>query len=129
METESIYYSGDKVFAIISRDPGRLIGKIKIAASGSGKIQTGQKVNIKVAGYPYLEYGLLEGKTKSISLVSNNDYYSVQVDFPKGLHSTVNKELRFTGEMIGSAEIITENRSLMERFSTPMELLTKKFFE
>jgi HlyD family secretion protein len=121
--------TGDKVFAIVSRNPGQLIGKIKIAASGSGKIQAGQKVNIKVAGYPYLEYGLLQAKTKSISLVSNNDFYSVEVDFPKGLHSTVNKELKFTGEMIGSAEIITENRSLMERFSTPLELLTKKFFE
>lgn len=121
--------SGDKVFAIVSRHPGQLIGKIKVVASGSGKIKTGQRVNIKVAGYPYLEFGLLQAKTRNISLVSNNDYYSVEVYFPKGLHTTVNKELKFTGEMSGSAEIITENRSLMERFSTPLKLLTKKFFE
>jgi len=120
--------SGDKVFAIISRDPGKLIGKIKIAAIGSGKIQMGQKVNIKVAGYPYLEYGLLQAKTKSISLVSNNDYYSVEVDFPKGLRSTVNKKLKFTGELNGTAEIITDSLSLMERFFTPMKFLAKKFF-
>ena len=121
--------SGDKVFAIVSRHPGQLIGKIKVVASGSGKIKTGQRVNIKVAGYPYLEFGLLQAKTRNISLVSNNDYYSVEVYFPKGLHTTVNKELKFTGEMSGSAEIITENRSLMERFLTPLKLLTKKYFE
>jgi len=121
--------SGDKVFAIVSRHPGHLIGKIKVAASGSGKVQTGQKVNIKVSGYPYLEYGLLQAKTKSISLVSNNDYYSVEIDFPNGLRSTVNKELKFTGELSGTAEIITDNLSLMERFFTPMKFLAKKFFE
>jgi HlyD family secretion protein len=121
--------SGDKVFAIVSRHPGQLIGKIKIAASGSGKVQTGQKVNIKVSGYPYLEYGLLQANTKSISLISNNDYYSVEVDFPNGLRSTVNRKLKFTGELSGTAEIITDNLSLMERFSTPMKSLTKKFFE
>jgi HlyD family secretion protein len=121
--------TGDKVFAIVSRNPGQLIGKIKVPSSGFGKVQKGQKVNIKVAGYPYLEFGLLQALTKSISLVSNNDYYSVEVDFPKGLHSTVNKELKFTGEMSGTAEIITENRSLIERISTPIKLLVKKSLE
>ncbi len=118
--------TGDKVFAIVSHNPGQLIGKIKVPAIGSGKIQIGQKVNIKVAGYPYLEYGLLQATTKNISLVSNNDFYAVEVDFPKGLQSTVNKEMKFTGEMSGTAEIITENRSLIERFSTPVKLLVKK---
>ena len=42
---------------------------------------------------------------------------------------TNNKKIRFTGEMSGTAEIITGNRSLMERFSTPVKLLTSKFFE
>jgi len=121
--------SGDKVFAIVSRKPGHLIGKIKVPASGSGKVHVGQKVNIKASGYPYLEYGLLQAKTKSISLVSNNDYYSVEVDFPKGLHSTVNRELKFSGEMTGTAEIITENRPLIERIYTPIKLLAKKSFE
>jgi multidrug resistance efflux pump len=121
--------SGDKVFAIVSRKPGQLIGKIKVPASGSGKIQVGQKVNIKVAGYPYLEYGLLQAKTTNISLVSTNDYYAVEVAFPKGLRSTVNKELKFTGELSGTAEVITENRTLIERIYTPLRLLANKSFE
>jgi len=120
--------SGDKVFAIVSRKPGQLIGKIKIPASGSGKVHVGQKVNIKAAGYPYLEYGLLQGKVTNISLVSTSDFYTVEVSFPEGLHSTVNKNLKFTGELSGTAEIITENRTLIERIYTPIELLAKKSF-
>ncbi len=120
---------GDKVFAIVSHQPGQLIGKIKVPASGSGKINTGQQVNIKVTGYPYLEYGLLQAKIRNISLVTNNDYYDVEIIFPKGLHSTINKKLKFTGELTGTAEIITVNRSLIERISTPVKLLTDKYFE
>jgi len=120
--------TGEKVFAIVSGHPGQLIGKIKVPASGSGKIQIGQMVNIKVANYPYLEYGVLQGKTKKISLVSNNNFYSVEVNFPKGLCSTINKELKFTGELNGLAEVITENRSLMERIATPVKFLANKYF-
>lgn len=121
--------TGDKVFAIVSRKPGQLIGKIKVPASGSGKVKVGQMVNIKVSGYPYLEYGLLQAKTTGKSLVSTNDYYAVEVVFPKGLRSTVNKELKFTGELSGTAEVITENRTLIERIYTPLRLLANKSFE
>ena len=121
--------TGDKVFTIVSHKPGELIGKIKVAATGSGKVAIGQKVNIKVAGYPYMEYGILQAKIANISLISTNDYYTVEVSFPKGLLSTVNKKLKFTGELSGSAEIITENRSLMERIFTPIKLVLKKSFE
>lgn len=121
--------SGDKIFAIISHNPGKMIGKIKIASTGSGKIKIGQLVNIKVSKYPYLEFGVLQGKTRNISLVANNDLYTVEVDFPKGLHSTINKELEFTGELNGTAEIITENNSLISRILTPMKYLAKKFFQ
>jgi len=120
--------SGDKVFAIVSSNPGQLVGKIKVPASGSGKIQIGQRVNIKVAGYPYLEYGLLQASIRNISLVADNNYYAVEVNFPKGLHSTVNKQLKFSGEMSGTAEIITENRSLIERIYLPFRYLVNRSF-
>jgi HlyD family secretion protein len=120
--------TGDKVFAIVSRKPGQLIGKIKVSATGLGKVAIGQRVNIKVAGYPYLEYGLLQACVDNISLVSTNDYYIVEVKFPTGLRSTVNKKLKFTGELSGSAEIITENRSLIERIYSPLRYLANKLF-
>ena len=68
-------------------------------------------MNIKVAGYPYLEYGFLQATTRNISLVSNDNFYTVEVELPKGFRSTINKEMKFSGELSGSAEIITENRS------------------
>ncbi len=117
---------GNKVFAIISHRPGQLLGKIKIPVSGSGKIQNGQLVNIKVANFPYLEYGLLQGRIRNISLVTNDDYYTLEVGLSNGLRTSINKELKFSGELVGTAEIITEDRSLIERIYSPLRYLINK---
>jgi multidrug resistance efflux pump len=120
---------GDNVFAIVSHNQGQLIGKIKVATSGSGKVKIGQLVNIKVDGYPYLEFGMLKAKIKNISLVPNKNFYIVEVHFPNGLISSINKELTFTGEMNGTAEIITENQTLIQRIYSPLKYLFTKFFD
>lgn len=115
--------SGDKVFAVIPEEQGNIVGKLQIPVSGSGKIQIGQQVNIKVSGYPYLEYGVLKGIVRNISLVANDNFYAVEVDLPSGLSSTMNKEFEFNGELDGIAEIITENRSLAIRILSPLKYL------
>lgn len=112
---------GDKVFAIISDRPGEIIAKVKVPVGGSGKVVPGQKVNIKVVGYPYLEYGLILGKTRNISLVPNDKNYMVEVSIDQNLITTNKKQLRFTGELTGTADIITENRSLIERIFSPIK--------
>lgn len=120
--------SGNKVFAIISHNPGKFIGKIKVPVLGSGKVQIGQIVNIKIVSFPYMEYGVLEGITTNISLVPNDSFYNVEVELTKGLFTSIKKELNFTGELSGTAEIVTENKSIIERISAPMQYLAKKFF-
>jgi len=113
--------AGDKVFAIISDHPGEIIAKVKVPVGGSGKVVPGQKVNIKIVGYPYLEYGIILGKTRNISLVPNDKNYMVEVSIDQKLITTNKKQLRFTGELTGTADIITENRSLIERIFSPIK--------
>jgi HlyD family secretion protein len=115
--------AGNKVFAIISDHPGEIIAKVKVPVGGSGKVNPGQKVNIKVVGYPYLEYGLILGKTRNISLVPNDKSYMVEVSIDQKLTTTNKKQLRFTGELTGTADIITENRSLIERIFSPIKYI------
>lgn len=115
--------AGNKVFAIISDHPGEIIARVKVPVGGSGKIVPGQKVNIKVVGYPYLEYGLILGRTRNISLVPNDKNYMVEVSIDQNLMTTNKKQLRFTGELTGTADIITENRSLIERIFSPIKYI------
>lgn len=118
----------DKVFVIVSKDSSSLIGKLDAPLSGSGKIKEGQLVNVKVAGYPYLEYGMLQGKVRNISLVSNGSYYTIEVALPDSLISTTGVEFEFTGELRGVGEVVTENRSLASRIISPLKYLLKNNF-
>lgn len=115
--------SGDKVFAIVPKEQGRLVGKLQVPVSGSGKIKRGQQVNIKISGYPYLEYGILRGVVSNISLVANENFYTIELDLPSGLHSTMNTKFEFNGELDGIAEVITEKKSVAVRILSPLKYL------
>jgi HlyD family secretion protein len=122
--TKNQYVSaGNRILAIVPELPGKIIGKMQAQASGSGKIKTGQRINIKIQGYPYLEYGTLQGQVKTISLISNENIYSVEAELPQGLKTGTGKELYFTGELIGQAEIVTDDRSLFSRILSPLRYL------
>lgn len=107
---------GDEVITIIP-DSEEIFGRMMMPVAGSGKVDTAQTVNIRLANYPSNEYGMLIGEVESISLVPNDDNnYLIRVRLPNGLTSTYNKELPFRQEMTGNAEIITEDLRLIERF-------------
>ncbi|MDL2257342.1 HlyD family secretion protein [Bacteroidales bacterium OttesenSCG-928-I14] len=118
--------TGSKVFAVVSQQPGKMIGRIKSPASMSGKIKESHRVNIKVHDYPYMEFGTLNGTVKNISLIPNESFYHIDVEFPNELKTNTGKILNFTGEMTGSAEIITDERSLLIRILSPLEYLIKE---
>ncbi|MGB5553402.1 MAG: HlyD family secretion protein, partial [Flavobacteriaceae bacterium] len=93
----------------------------------SGKIQPGQRVNIKLQNYPETEFGMLNGKVKSISQTPDSDgFYLVDVSLPKTLITSYNKEIEFKQEMRGTAEIITEDLRLLERFFYQFKQLLDK---
>ncbi len=108
---------GDLVFTIIPSENTSFIAKLKTPVQNSGKIKIGQYVNVKLENYPDTEFGVLNGIVKTISLIPNKDgLYLIDVDLPEKLITSYNKEIEFKQEMTGSAEIITEDLRLIERF-------------
>jgi multidrug resistance efflux pump len=59
--------AGDAVFSIIPADMGDLHARIILPFRGAGKVRPGQRVNIKLDGYPYMEYGMVVGHVHSVS--------------------------------------------------------------
>ncbi|MCO5268973.1 MAG: HlyD family secretion protein [Brumimicrobium sp.] len=106
--------SGKALFAIIPSNQS-YIAQLKIPKSGYGKVKKGQKVMLKIDNFPAHEYGQLIGKVKSISLIANEENYLVKVELTNGLKTTYNKELNYTPEMSGTAEIITEDLRITDR--------------
>jgi len=108
---------GDLVFTIIPTENSNFIAKLKTPRRNSGKIKIGQRVNIKLENYPDYEYGTLKGKVLNISLIPNNDgLYLIDVSLSEKLITSYNKEIEFKQEMSGTAEIITEDLRLINRF-------------
>lgn len=107
--------AGDNVFVIIP-ESNNFIGKVKATALNSGKIKVGQRVNIRLANYPDREFGIVQGEVKSFSLIPDKENnLLIDIDLPKGLQTSYNKELLFQQEMSGTADIITDELRLIER--------------
>lgn len=108
---------GDLVFTIIPNENSSFIAKLKTPAQNLGKVKIGQKVNINLQNYPDYEFGVLKGKVNNISETSDPEgFYIIDVLLPNKLITTYNKEIIFKQEMRGTAEIITEDLRLLERF-------------
>jgi HlyD family secretion protein len=121
--------SGDVLITIVPEEATKIIGKIYLPQQGAGKVKKGQTVNIKFANFPYMEYGIIQVKIKNISLVplvvKDERVYLLEVDFPEKLKTTYGKELTFSQEMQGSAEIVTEDLRLLDKFINPIKAIFK----
>ena len=115
--------AGEEVFTIIP-EKTEIIGQVQLPAAGAGKVKTGCDVIIKLDNYPYMEYGSIKGKVKSISLTTNAvktanqdniENYLVLVELPNELTTNYGSKLEFKYEIKGTADIITNNRRLGQR--------------
>lgn len=80
-----------------------------------------------------MEFGILKGTIQSISLVpiqtEEGAIYTAEVEIQDSLISNYGKHLKFSQQMTGSAEIITDDIRLLERFFNPMKSIWKKNIE
>jgi multidrug resistance efflux pump len=122
--------AGEVFLSIVPEETAHITGKIMLPAQGSGKVKIGQAVNVKFDGYPHMEFGMVRGKVKSISLVpiatQQGKFTMVEIEFPENLTTNYGKTLDFSQEMSGAAEIITEDMRLIERFFNPIKSLMKR---
>lgn len=120
--------AGDKVVGIVAGDQGKVIGKIQFSTTGAGKVKVGQRVNIRLDGDPYMEYGMLPATVASISLVPNEKLYTMELDLP-GLKTLYGTDIEFTGELSGVAEISTDEISLFVRLLSSLRYFFKHKFD
>ncbi|TKG87819.1 HlyD family efflux transporter periplasmic adaptor subunit [Puteibacter caeruleilacunae] len=115
--------AGERLATIIPADSSVIVCMAYVPHAGIGSVKQGQPVNIKLAGFPFMEYGILRGNVKSISLVPEEKGYVAVIELNKGMLSTYEKRLKLVQEMDGTAEIITERIRAINRFIKPLEFL------
>jgi HlyD family secretion protein len=107
---------GAAVMAIVPPNGSGIIGMVELPLAISGKVSEGQRVVMKFDSYPYDKYGFVQGQVQSKALLPrDNKTISVRVALPHRLKTNRGYELKFDQQMLGSAEIITEERRFIER--------------
>lgn len=113
------------VFTVVPFHESRIIGRVSLPLRGAGTVKAGQLVNIQFDNFPYMEYGMVKGTVKSISLVPSNDTYIAEIELPQNLETNYHIPLVFSQEMQGDAEIVTEDLRLIQRFMNPIKSLLR----
>lgn len=120
--------TGDVVASVVPDAAGVVEGRMRVSSTGFGKVVEGQEVNVRLNGFPYMEFGILKGSVSHISSVPEKDSgggvsYTIEVSFPQGLVSTYGKTFPMIQEMDGTAEIITEDMRLAGQLLYPIKSL------
>ncbi len=116
--------TGSVVFTVIPEKEHKIIGRAIVPVTGAGKIKSGQKVNIKLDNYPYIEFGIIESEISKISMVpvsaEKESYCNVEINLANKLITNYKKEIPFNQKVQETAEIITKDRRLIERLIEPL---------
>ena len=113
--TEDQYIQpGVDILAIV---PGTesIYGQVQLPIDGSGKVEIGQRVVIRLDNFPAREYGTIMGIVETISSLPKDNQYTIRIQLPDGLKTTYKVDLPFRQQLSGSAEIITRDLSLFQR--------------
>jgi len=117
---------GEQVLTVVPADQGEIIGRVMLGMQRSGKVKQGLTVNIKLSGYPHLEYGLVRGVISNISIVADEKQYIAEISLPAGLKTIYGRELPFTQNMSGTVEILTDDMRLLQKIVDPLKYLISR---
>jgi multidrug resistance efflux pump len=123
-----------------SGTPENILGRAALPAAGAGKVREGQRVIIRLDGFPAERYGALEGRVRGLSLLpevppqqapgagaaAEAAGYLLEIALPPdSLRTTYGKVIPFRPEMSGQARVITEDRRVLERIFDRMSDLLR----
>lgn len=99
-------------------NPGNtdFFGEVAIPQYNMGKVSLGQKTLIKMRSFPFEEFGAINGKISYITDAALKDsVFIAKIDLGKFENKNNNLPIKLKNGMIGDAEIITRESSLLQR--------------
>ncbi len=113
---DNMFLEKDKEIAMIIPSGGGMVyGEMFLPQENLGKVKIGQRVHIELDHYQKREFGILEGKVKSIAPVGQKNGYKAIIILPKKLKTGAAKTLEFKHGMEGNAKVITKDIRLIHR--------------
>gem|GEM_PF-7021794 len=119
IKTQQFLDAGRPLFSIVP-EKILLTADVRLRSQGAGKIEIGDRVNLKMEEYPYEEFGHIKGYVKEISHSTTEsekegNLNMLVVEF-SDLITSRGKKVKFKTGMTGQADIILKDRRLVQRF-------------
>ncbi len=111
--------TGETVMTIVPQNQGEIVGRVLLAVEKSGKVIRGQHVVMKLDNYPYQEFGTISGRVIYKSAMPKGREYTIivdkiQVSSSGKLITSFQKEIPFEQQLLGIADIITDDKGFLE---------------
>jgi hypothetical protein len=88
---------------------------ISIPQQNFSFVNVNKEVRVKFRAFAHKDFGVLVGRIKSIGALPKDGNYEAVVSIPQNLTTSYHKKLIFINGLQGEAEIIGEDKSLLER--------------
>ena len=126
LQENQLLNAGQELF-FIQPPETNYYAEMKAGQAGFGKIKNGQKVLLKLDGYPSPEFGYIEGNVAYISNFPNEkDSFIAKVNLPNGLMTNYKRSIYFRNNLSASAEVITDDRRLIDRLFSQVEKIVRR---
>lgn len=117
-------------FVINKRENNEKLIKAFCPSDRIGKVGKGNTANIKFIGYPHKEFGIYVGEVAYVSPIPVNDVngqlvYEFNLSIPDSIITTYNKTISFKPNSSVQVEIITEDRTILDRIFNQLYDLMK----
>lgn len=109
------FETGQPVLMVVPEGTSDLRMLAQVSEAQVRRIKKGQPVHIKLAGFPYREYGYLKGSVMEIPEVSINDHYTLAIQLANGNRTNTGRIIPFRKQLSGTCEIEIERVSIFKR--------------
>lgn len=121
---ENSTVQSNELICTVDAGDGSVYGQLYLRQRNLGKVDLGQHVLVKFEGLPAQDYGTFDGVISQIADVPQGDStFLAKVIFPMGLRSSFGMRFAYRSGMRANAEIITNDRSLLNRLFSELLLV------
>ncbi len=113
---ENQFLTPGKLLGYINPDDTKYYVQANLSQINFGKLDVGQKAQIRFGAYPYQEYGFVNGTLQYISNIPSDTGFLSTVDLPNGLITSSGREFQYRYGLKCEIVISTKEARLMQRF-------------
>jgi HlyD family secretion protein len=110
------YIQEGKVLGYVDPVDSRFYAQVNLGQANLGKLEVGQRVQLRFEAYPYPEFGYVEGRLQYISKVPSDSGFLANIELTNGLKTTYGRSIQYKSGLRAQALIVTRDMRLAQRF-------------